>query len=775
MSNANSFSNTSSSLSAISTTSSTSRKQPPRHLEAIQTQKAQASTSFLPVSTTRNGGDDITQYPSYPPHSGQQTQHGIVGTGTEMMYSEQPLATAATANDGFPFTPSTLVGGILSPVEYHHDYPGQHQKAHIRTSGTLPRRQIQHQYDTSSISDNAPFRASMSSNRQTRHADNLSSSGSSTNGRNGGRYGTRRQQGVAPTYSSSSDDAQSQQLPTLWQVLHRKTVPPVCLFNFYLYMRDYEKSSEEVDFWLDVTAHEVLWRLYVRATKRKQALAAQERSEREEREVARLEAERWKAQMEEEQEKELKKGHQQKHSINLAMYEPHWSAVNRYLEMSEAESDNLSNTGASMTETGSHYNHLQQQTQHQQQYQSSDMTQLSSMQGSDVLTLTVNESTASFPSPNSTTREVPVLPGAVSNNWSHLEDEDIRSKNKHGTGICTASSVSGLSTSTVDVLTAKETTVDGREKGTGTEGASDHQSGTMGTLTTAKSMNVKRGLATSATSPSVTKEDLQRSAERIYCKYLVPQAEKPVRIPGSVRRRVAQVMDSVMMINADEIIANNNNNGNVATTTFSPSSGMETVSKSKSETPSSPSMVSLNSPRNEKLSPAQKQEVRQSMVSQSSFHQPDQDLGLVFAEAREIVFEGMESYYFPRFLKTRAYGNMAHSHRVARAVLGLFILFIGFVIVLCMIFLNLRPRSVRAWALIPIYIGILLCTTFQFNICPLIAAFGVSETRWMKFAEIKEPNILALHRKRATKVLVVSLLYTICVGTVFGLVPGHRL
>ncbi|KAF9170279.1 Bud site selection protein, Revert to axial protein 1 [Mortierella sp. AD011] len=765
MSNANSFSNTSSSLSAISTTSSTSRKQPPRHLEAIQTQKAQASTSFLPVSTTKNGGDDVTQYPSCSPHSGQQTQHGVAGT--EMMYSEQPLATAATANDGFPFTPSTLVGGVLSPVEYHHDYPGQHQKVHIRTSGTLPRRQIQHQYDTSSLSDNAPYRASMNSNRQICHADNLSSSGSSTNGRNGGRYGTRKQQGVAPTYSSSSDDAQPQQLPTLWQVLHRKTVPPVCLFNFYLYMRDYEKSSEEVDFWLDVTAHEVLWRLYVRATKRKQILAAQEKAEREEREAARLEAERWKAQMEEEQEKELRKGHQQKGSINLAMYEPHWSAVNRYLEMSEAESDNLSNTGASMTETGSHYNHLQQQ----QEYQSSDMTQLSNMQGSDVLTLRVNESPAISPSHNSTTREVPVLPGAVPNNWAHLEDEDIKSKNKHETGTRITSSVSGLSTSTVGALTAKETTVDGREKGTGTEGVS------MGTLTTAKSANAKRGLATSATSPSVTKEDLQRSAERIYCKYLVPQAEKPVRIPGSVRRRVAQVMDSVMMINADEIITSNNNNINVATTTTfsSSSSRMETVPKSKNGIPSSPSMVSLNSPRNEKLSPAQKQEVRQSMVSQSSFYQPDQDLGLVFAEAREIVFEGMESYYFPRFLKTRAYGNMAHSHRVARAASGLFILFIGFVIVLCMIFLNLRPRSVRAWALIPIYVGILLCTTFQFNICPLIAAFGVSETRWMKFAEIKEPNILALHRKRAIKVLVVSLLYTICVGTVFGLVPGHRL
>jgi len=84
------------------------------------------------------------------------------------------------------------------------------------------------------------------------------------------------------TYSNSSDGSRFQHLPTLWQVLHRKTLPPVCLFNFYLYMRDHERSSEEVDFWLDVTAHELLWRLYVRATKRR---LTQERIEKEERNV----------------------------------------------------------------------------------------------------------------------------------------------------------------------------------------------------------------------------------------------------------------------------------------------------------------------------------------------------------------------------------------------------------------------------------------------------------------------------------------------------------
>lgn len=68
-------------------------------------------------------------------------------------------------------------------------------------------------------------------------------------------------------------------------------------------MRDDEKSSEEVDFWLDVTAHEVLWRLYVRATKRRMAMAEREmrmereRVEREERERIELELAAYEAQV----------------------------------------------------------------------------------------------------------------------------------------------------------------------------------------------------------------------------------------------------------------------------------------------------------------------------------------------------------------------------------------------------------------------------------------------------------------------------------------------
>ncbi|KAI9323618.1 hypothetical protein BX666DRAFT_1847009 [Dichotomocladium elegans] len=57
-------------------------------------------------------------------------------------------------------------------------------------------------------------------------------------------------------------------LPTLEQVLTRRTLPPVCLYNFYIIMRDRLHMEEVLDFYLDVQHHEQLWRRYVRSMRR---------------------------------------------------------------------------------------------------------------------------------------------------------------------------------------------------------------------------------------------------------------------------------------------------------------------------------------------------------------------------------------------------------------------------------------------------------------------------------------------------------------------------
>lgn len=54
------------------------------------------------------------------------------------------------------------------------------------------------------------------------------------------------------------------ELPTLEDILSRKTLPPVCLYNFYIVLRDKLYMDDLLDFYLDVRHYEILWRRYVK-------------------------------------------------------------------------------------------------------------------------------------------------------------------------------------------------------------------------------------------------------------------------------------------------------------------------------------------------------------------------------------------------------------------------------------------------------------------------------------------------------------------------------
>ncbi|KAL8762962.1 MAG: hypothetical protein Q9184_001112 [Pyrenodesmia sp. 2 TL-2023] len=68
--------------------------------------------------------------------------------------------------------------------------------------------------------------------------------------------------------SSPQFEARRDRLPTLYEVLARKTKPPVDLFSFYIYMRDQQRSVDYLDFWLDVSQHTSLCRHYVSELRR---------------------------------------------------------------------------------------------------------------------------------------------------------------------------------------------------------------------------------------------------------------------------------------------------------------------------------------------------------------------------------------------------------------------------------------------------------------------------------------------------------------------------
>lgn len=47
-------------------------------------------------------------------------------------------------------------------------------------------------------------------------------------------------------------DMTRNRLPTLFEVLSRRTLPPVDLFSFYIYMRDQQRSVDYLDFWYEL-------------------------------------------------------------------------------------------------------------------------------------------------------------------------------------------------------------------------------------------------------------------------------------------------------------------------------------------------------------------------------------------------------------------------------------------------------------------------------------------------------------------------------------------
>ncbi|KAK3674103.1 Bud site selection protein, Revert to axial protein 1 [Recurvomyces mirabilis] len=68
--------------------------------------------------------------------------------------------------------------------------------------------------------------------------------------------------------STTPEGGTRERLPNLFEVLSRRTLAPVDLFSFYIYMRDVQRSVDYLDFWLDVSQHMSLCRHYVRELRR---------------------------------------------------------------------------------------------------------------------------------------------------------------------------------------------------------------------------------------------------------------------------------------------------------------------------------------------------------------------------------------------------------------------------------------------------------------------------------------------------------------------------
>lgn len=67
----------------------------------------------------------------------------------------------------------------------------------------------------------------------------------------------------------------------------------------------------------------------------------------------------------------------------------------------------------------------------------------------------------------------------------------------------------------------------------------------------------------------------------------------------------------------------------------------------------------------------------------------------MFHAQKEYCFRAMEQDAFPRFLRSKAFGNLTPVSALVRLILGLIILWIGLAAAFSLVFLDVQPKSKR--------------------------------------------------------------------------------
>ncbi|TFK97693.1 RGS domain-containing protein [Pterulicium gracile] len=142
---------------------------------------------------------------------------------------------------------------------------------------------------------------------------------------------------------------------------------------------------------------------------------------------------------------------------------------------------------------------------------------------------------------------------------------------------------------------------------------------------------------------------------------------------------------------------------------------------------------------------------------------------------KEYCFRAMEQDAFPRFLRTKAFGNLTPVSALARLIAGLVILWIGLATAFALVFLDVRPKSVRFYLFIPFTIAILLLVSHQYELDPILVFMSQSETTPFRTLSIREPYVKKLLLGRAIWVAVLVAVFTTALTLMFWAVPGHRL
>lgn len=147
----------------------------------------------------------------------------------------------------------------------------------------------------------------------------------------------------------------------------------------------------------------------------------------------------------------------------------------------------------------------------------------------------------------------------------------------------------------------------------------------------------------------------------------------------------------------------------------------------------------------------------------------------VFDEAREYVFQAMQQEAFRAFLSAKALGNTTSFGSVIRLIIGLLAAFAAFWVGFILIFLDWQPKSHRLFLIIPFSFASYGIISGLYNLDPILALLGYSETGPCQLVKVKEPYVRSLLVKRAMFVTFLVVLSAACFVIVFALVPGKRL
>ena len=230
----------------------------------------------------------------------------------------------------------------------------------------------------------------------------------------------------------------------------------------------------------------------------------------------------------------------------------------------------------------------------------------------------------------------------------------------------------------------------------------------------------------------VTQADLIASAERIFARYLVPTAEKEIYLPPSLRIHTFLL---------------------------------------SSEHPPDPNSSDY--------------ETEAAVLAQV----PD-----MFHAQKEYIFKAMEQDAFPRFLRSKAFGNLTPMSVLVRLIAGLLVLWAGLSTAFALIFLDIQPKSERFWVrvspltgmlanlpsfppqlFIPFFLAVLFLISYQYEQDPILIFFLQSETTPFRTLTIREPYVKKLLLGRAIWVIVLVSILSSAMTLIFWAVPGHRL